>query len=324
MKAILCSAYGPIDGLTFADLPEPEATGSQVVIKAAAIGVNYPDGLLVQGLYQAKPQLPFIPGMEMAGVVEKIGPDVKHLKPGMRVVATAGTGAFAQKGVFAEAQCIPLPDRVTDADACALMCGFGTSHHALKQRGHLKAGETLVVAGAAGATGLAAVQIGKAMGARVIAIASTDEKRRAASDAGADHVIGYDNLKETMRELAGKKGVDVIFDPVGGDTFDTLVRTMGRNGRYLVVGFAAGRIPQLPVNLALVKEFSLVGVFWGAFTQHEPATYADNVRELFGWYLEGKVRPLISARHPLSDAPKMLTQLMERGVSGKVILDPWG
>lgn len=260
--------------------------------------------------------------MEMAGVVEKIGPDVKHLKPGMRVVATAGTGAFAQKGVFAEAQCIPLPDRVTDADACALMCGFGTSHHALRQRGHLKAGETLVVAGAAGATGLAAVQIGKAMGARVIAIASTDEKRRAASDAGADHVIGYDNLKETMRELAGKKGVDVIFDPVGGDTFDTLVRTMGRNGRYLVVGFAAGRIPQLPVNLALVKEFSLVGVFWGAFTQHEPATYADNVRELFGWYLEGKVKPLISARHPLSDAPKMLTQLMERGVSGKVILDP--
>ncbi|MET3614961.1 NADPH2:quinone reductase [Rhizobium aquaticum] len=322
MKAILCSAYGPIDGLTFVDLPEPEATGSQVVIKAAAIGVNYPDGLLVQGLYQATPELPFIPGMEMAGVIESVGPEVTRLKPGIRVVATAGTGAFAQKGVFAEAQCIPLPDQVTDQDACALMCGFGTSHHALKQRGLLKPGETLVVAGAAGATGLAAVQIGKAMGAKVIAIASSEEKRNAARQAGADHVIGYDNLKDQLRELAGKKGVDVVFDPVGGDTFDTLVRTMGRNGRYLVVGFAAGRIPQLPVNLALVKEFSLVGVFWGAFTQHEPATYAENVRELFGWYLEGKVKPLIGARQPLSAAPKVLTRLMERGVSGKIVLDP--
>ena len=322
MKAILCSAYGPIDGLTFVDLPEPEATGSQVVIKAAAIGVNYPDGLLVQGLYQAKPELPFIPGMEMAGVIESVGADVTRLKPGMRVVATAGTGAFAQKGVFAEAQCIPLPDQITDQDACALMCGFGTSHHALKQRGLLKPGETLVVAGAAGATGLAAVQIGKAMGAKVIAIASSEEKRNSARNAGADHVIGYDNLKDQLRELAGKKGVDVVFDPVGGDTFDTLVRTMGRNGRYLVVGFAAGRIPQLPVNLALVKEFSLVGVFWGAFTQQEPAVYAENVRELFGWYLEGKVRPLIGARHPLSAAPQVLTRLMERGVSGKIVLDP--
>lgn len=322
MKAILCNAYGPIDGLAFADLPEPQATGSSVVIKAQAIGVNYPDGLLVQGLYQAKPELPFIPGMEMAGIVESVGPEVKHLKPGMRVVATAGTGAFAQKGSFAETQCIPLPDKVDDADACALMCGFGTAHHALKQRGQLKPGETLVVAGAAGATGLAAVQIGKAMGATVIAIASTDEKREAAREAGADHVIGYDNLKDTMRDLTGRKGVDVVFDPVGGDTFDTLVRTMGRNGRYLVVGFAAGRIPQLPVNLALVKEFSLVGVFWGAFTQHEPATYAGNVRELFGWYLEGKVKPLISARHPLSQAPMVLTQLMERGVSGKIVLEP--
>jgi NADPH2:quinone reductase len=322
MKAILCKAYGPIDSLTLEDVAEPEATGSKIVIKARAIGVNYPDGLLVQGLYQAKPDLPFVPGMEMAGVVESIGPDTRRLKPGMRVIATAGTGAFAEKGLYAEAQCIPLPNAIDDADACALMCGFGTSHHALKQRGQLKPGETLVVAGAAGATGLAAVQIGKAMGATVIAIASTEEKRKAAGDAGADHVVGYDNLKDTLRELAGRQGVDVVFDPVGGDTFDTLVRTMARNGRYLVVGFAAGRIPQLPVNLALVKEFSLVGVFWGAFTQHDPAVYADNVRELFNWYIDGKVKPLISGRHPLSDAPKVLTQLMERGVSGKIVLEP--
>jgi NADPH:quinone reductase len=322
MKAIVCKAYGPIDGLAYEDVAEPEATGSAVVVKARAIGVNYPDGLLVQGLYQAKPELPFIPGLEMAGVVETVGPEVKNLKPGTRVVATAPIGAYAEKGLFQEVQCIPLPDAVSDADACALMCGFGTSHHALKQRGHLKPGETLVVAGAAGATGIAAVQIGKAMGATVIAIASTDEKRDAAKTAGADHAIGYENLKDDLKALVGRKGVDVVFDPVGGDTFDTLVRAMARNGRYLVIGFAAGRIPELPVNLALVKEFSLVGVFWGAFTQAEPAVYAENVKELLALYVDGKVKPLISGDHPLSDAPKVLQQLMDRAVSGKVVLKP--
>lgn len=322
MKAIVCKSYGPIRDLALEDVADPEASGSAVVVKARAIGVNYPDGLLVQGLYQAKPELPFIPGMEMAGVVEAVGPDVRRLKPGMRVVATAQMGAFAEKGVFQEIQCIALPDAVSDADACALMCGFGTSHHALKQRGELKPGETLVVAGAAGATGIAAVQIGKAMGATVIAIASSDEKRNAAKAAGADHTIGYDNLRDDLKALTGKKGVDVVFDPVGGDTFDTLVRTMGRHGRYLVVGFASGRIPQLPANLALVKEFSLVGVFWGAFTQAEPEVYAKNVKELLGWYEDGKVKPLVSGDHPLSDAPDVLQQLMDRGVSGKVVLRP--
>lgn len=322
MKAIVCKSYGPIDDLVYEDVSEPTATGSKVVLKASAIGVNYPDGLLVQGLYQAKPDLPFVPGLEMAGIVESVGPDVKRLKPGMRVVATAPTGAYAEKGLYQEAQCIALPDAVSDADACALMCGYGTAHHALKQRGQLKPGETLVVAGAAGATGIAAVQIGKAMGATVIAIASTEEKRSAAKAAGADHAIGYDSFKEALKELAGKKGVDVVFDPVGGDTFDTLVRAMARNGRYLVIGFAAGRIPQLPVNLALVKEFSLVGVFWGAFTQAEPSVYAENVQELLGWYVEGKVKPLVSGDYSLSEAPHVLQQLMDRGISGKVVLRP--
>lgn len=322
MKAIVCNSYGPIDGLALEDVADPQATGSKVIVRAKAIGVNYPDGLLVQGLYQAKPELPFIPGMEMAGVVEAVGPDVKTLKPGMRVVATAQMGAFAEKGVFQDIQCIALPDAVGDADACALMCGYGTSHHALKQRGLLKPGETLVVAGAAGATGIAAVQIGKAMGATVIAIASSDEKRNAAKAAGADHTIGYENLRDDLKALVGKKGVDVVFDPVGGDTFDTLVRTMGRHGRYLVVGFASGRIPHLPANLALVKEFSLIGVFWGAFTQAEPEVYADNVKELLGWYEQGKVKPLVSGDHPLSDAPIVLQQLMDRGISGKVVLRP--
>lgn len=322
MKAIVCKDYGPIDGLAYEDVADPVATGAKVLIKASAIGVNYPDGLLVQGLYQAKPETPFVPGLEMAGTIEAVGADVKHLKPGMRVVATGQTGAYAEKGLYHEAQAIPLPEGITDDDGCALMCGYGTAHHALKQRGGLKAGEVLVVPGAAGATGIAAVQIGKAMGAIVIAIASSDAKRQAALEAGADHVIGYENLKEDLRGLLGKRGVDVVFDPVGGDTFDVLVRLMARGGRYLVVGFAAGRIPQLPVNLALVKEFSLVGVFWGAFTQHEPAVYAENIRELFQWALAGKVKPLISAVHPLREAPSVLKQLMDREVTGKVILHP--
>ncbi len=321
MKAIVCNEYGPIASLALEDRPEPAATGANVVIKAAAIGVNYPDGLLVQGLYQARPETPFTPGMEMAGTVESVGPDSKRLKPGMRVVAMGQIGAYAEKGLYPEQLCAPLPDAMSEADACALMCGYGTSHHALKQRGQLKTGETLLVAGAAGATGIAAVQIGKAMGATVIAVASSEEKQVAAKAAGADHVIGYENLKADIRSIA-PKGIDVIFDPVGGDVFDTLVRQMARNGRYLVVGFAAGRIPELPINLALVKEFALIGVFWGAFTAHEPAAYAENVRELFGWYLEGKVKPLIGGEYSLSEAPAVLQKLMDRGVAGKIVLKP--
>jgi NADPH:quinone reductase len=322
MKAIICNAYGPIKDLKLEERPDPVATGSDIVIKATAIGVNYPDGLLVQGLYQARPETPFIPGIEMAGVIESVGPDVKRLKPGMRVAAMGQIGGYAEKGLFPEIMCVPVPDAMSDADVCALLCGYGTSHHGLKQRGNLKPGEFLVVPGAAGATGIAAVQIGKAMGATVIAIASSDEKRAAAKDAGADHVIGYDGMKEKIREITGKHGVDVVFDPVGGDTFDILVRLMARNGRYLVVGFAAGRIPELPVNLALVKEFSLVGVFWGSFTRYEPAVYAENVVELFGWYLDGKIKPVIDAEYSLAEAPIALQRLMDRGVTGKIILKP--
>lgn len=322
MKAIVCHEYGPISGLKFEDFPAPEATGRNIVIKAVAVGVNYPDGLLVQGLYQARPETPFVPGCEVAGIVESVGPDVKNFKPGQRAAGFTQIGAYAEACALNELQCAPIPEGMSDADACALMCGYGTSHHALKQRGNLKPGETLMVAGAAGATGIAAVQIGKAMGATVIAVASSAEKQAAAKEAGADHVIGYDNLKDEVRAITGKKGIDVIFDPVGGDVFDTLVRLTARNGRYLVIGFAAGRIPELPVNLALVKEFAVVGVFWGSFTQHEPAAYAENVRELFGWYMEGKVKPLIGGEYPLEEAPTVLQKLMDRGVAGKVVLKP--
>ena len=322
MKAIVCHEYGPIANLAYEEIARPAASGRNVVIRAAAIGVNFPDGLLVQGLYQSKPETPFTPGLEMAGRIEEAGPDVKRLKPGMRVVAMAQTGAFAEFGLYPETACLPIPDTMSDADACALLCAYGTAHHALKQRAALKEGETLVVPGAAGATGIAAIQIGKAMGAQVIAIASTAEKQAIAHDAGADHVIGYDEARDALKSLTGKRGIDVVFDPVGGDTFDSLVRLMGRNGRYLVVGFAAGRIPQFPANLALVKEFSLVGVFWGSFTQHEPALFAENMRELFAWHAKGLVRPLIGAKLALGDAPSALQQLMDRQIAGKIILTP--
>ncbi len=322
MKAIVARDFAPLDKLEYADWPEPEASGSTVVIEVDTIGVNYPDGLLVQGLYQMKPPAPFVPGMETVGRVVSIGPEVKSIKVGDRVAALGTLGAYAEKVAADEARVMPLPDAIKSADACALMCAYGTSHYALKQRGALKPGETLCVLGAAGATGVAAVQIGKAMGARVIAVASSEAKRAIATEAGADIVLGYDNLKDSLKEATGGKGVDVAFDPVGGDSFDALARSMGWGGRLLVIGFASGSIPKLPVNLTLVKGFSVVGVFWGAFTQKEPETYARNMQELIGWYLEGKVRPVIEGEYRLAEAPRVLARVLDRGAAGKIVLKP--
>jgi len=322
MKAIVARDFAPLDKLDYADWPEPEATGSTVVIEAAAIGINFPDGLLVQGLYQMKPPVPFVPGMEVAGRVAAVGPDVKSVKVGDRVAALSTLGSYAEKVGAAETSVMKLPAGMSEADACALMCGFGTSHHALKQRANLQPGETLVVLGASGATGVAAVQIGKAMGATVIGVASSDEKRDIARQAGADIVLGYDNLRDDLKEATKGKGVDVAFDPVGGDAFDTLSRAMGWNGRLLVIGFASGRIPSFPVNLSLVKGFSVAGVFWGAFTQKEPALYQANMKELIGWYLAGKVKPVIEGIYPLAEAASVLNRVLTRGATGKLILKP--
>jgi len=322
MKAIVAREFAPLDRLEYADWPEPVAEGRMVVIEADTIGVNFPDGLLVQGLYQMKPPVPFVPGMEVAGRVTAVGDRVTSVKVGDRVAALLTLGGYAEKVAAHETTVMKLPDAVSSEDACALLVGYGTSHYALKQRGDLKPGETLCVLGAAGATGVAAVQIGKAMGATVIGVASSDEKRKIAGDAGADIVLGYDNLKDALKDATGGKGVEVAFDPVGGEAFDALSRSMAWGGRLLVVGFASGAIPKLPVNLALVKGYSVVGVFWGAFTAKEPKVYADNMKELIGWHLAGKVSPVIEGAYPLAEAPAVLARVLGRGASGKIVLKP--
>jgi NADPH2:quinone reductase len=322
MKAIVARDFAPIDRLDYADWPEPEAAGRTVVIEAEAIGVNFPDGLLVQGLYQMKPPLPFVPGMEVAGKVVAVGEGVTSVQPGDRVAALSSIGAYAEKVGAPEETVMKLPDGMSAEHACALMCGYGTSHHALKQRAQLQPGETLCVLGASGATGVAAVQIGKAMGAKVIGVASSEEKRSIARDAGADLVLPYEGLKDALKEMTGGVGVDVGYDPVGGAAFDILARSMAWKGRLLVIGFASGTIPQFPVNLALVKGFSLVGVFWGSFTQKEPQVHAANMKELIGWYLAGKVKPVIEGVYPLREAADVLNRVHRRGATGKLILRP--
>ncbi|KQT85738.1 NADPH:quinone oxidoreductase family protein [Aurantimonas sp. Leaf443] len=322
MRAVVCEAYGPIADLKVEDLPDPSPGPGEILIAPEAIGVNYPDGLLVQGLYQARPALPFVPGMEAAGRVLEVGPGVTHFGPGDRVAVLLDTGAYATRVLAPETSAFALPDGIEAGVACALLCGYGTAHHALKQRAALRPGETLLVLGASGLTGLGAIEIGRAMGARVIAVASTKDKRRVALEAGAHEAIGYQDLRADLKRLTEGRGVDVAFDPVGGEAFDTLARSMAWNGRLLVVGFASGTIPSLPVNLALVKGFSVVGVFWGAFTRKQPAAFAANVETLFAWVAEGRIRPLVSERLPLARAADALARIHARGTVGKLVLVP--
>jgi len=321
MKAIIAKDFAPLDQLVYGDWPEPEAGKGEVVIEAEAIGVNYPDGLLVQGLYQSKPPTPFVPGMEVAGPIVAVGPDVTEYKVGDRAVAYTA-GSYAERVKAPVGTILALPEGMSPDDACALVCGYGTSYHALKQRAQLKLGETLCVLGASGATGVAAVQIGKAMGAKVIGVASTEAKRQIAKEAGADIVLGYENLKDALKEATGGNGVDVAYDPVGGEAFDALSRSMGWGGRLLIIGFASGTIPKFPVNLALVKGYSVVGVFWGTFTRKQPADHAENMRELIAWHREGKIKPVIEGRYKLADAAEVLTRVLGRGATGKLILTP--
>ena len=322
MKAIVCSDFGPIQNIEYKDVKEPIIQSESVIINVKSVGVNFPDGLLVQGKYQLKPETPFIPGMEVAGEIITVGSSVKNFQIGDRVAALSQLSGYAEQAVVQEKSVFKIPTNMSFDDSCALLCAYGTSHYALKPRAQLQKNELLVVLGASGSTGIAAIQIGKIIGAKVIAVSSNPEKQKIAKDNGADISIGYDNLKEELKSISKGKGVDVIFDPVGGDIFDTVARTMARSGRLLVIGFASGKIPKLAVNLALVKEFSVVGVFWGAFTRGEPEEYKKNMIELFEWYQKDLLKPLIEENYPLSEAAKVLEKILARGAKGKIILKP--
>lgn len=325
MKSIICDALGPINQLRFDECPAPTAGAGQLLIDVKAIGVNFPDALLVQGLYQVKPATPFVPGFEFSGEVTAVGDGVSDFAVGDRIACVSERfGAFAEQTVVYAKNAVLIPDGMSYPDAATILCAHATAHHGLKQRARLQEGETLLVLGAAGGTGSAAVQIGKAMGARVIAACSTADKLAAAGANGADELINYrqQDLKSSLQALTGGRGVDVVYDPVGGSAFDASVSSMARNGRLLVVGFASGDIPSLRANLALVKEFSLIGVLWGSFVEHEPQQFADNMSELFDWYQQGKVSSVIDETLPLAEAATALTRVMERKVCGKLVLIP--
>lgn len=322
MKAIVCEQYGSVDDLRYTDMPDPEPKPDEVVVRAVSIGVNFPEALLVKGLYQMRPPTPFVPGMEVVGRIEKIGSDVTRFSVGQMVASISQIGAWAELVVCPQNMVMPVPDGMDSDDVTALLCGYGTSHYALKQRGMLQPGETLAVTGASGLTGLAAIQIGKAMGAKVIGIASSESKRELAKANGADIVLGYDNLKDEIKKATEGKGADVVFDVVGGEAFDACSRAMAWEGRLLIIGFASGTIPKFPVNLALVKGYSVVGVFWGSFTGRQSADYAANMAELLSWYKEGKVKPHIDKAFELSDAASALTHILDRKAVGKIVLKP--
>ncbi|MEE9099652.1 NADPH:quinone oxidoreductase family protein [Pseudomonas nitroreducens] len=322
MKAVLCKAFGPAETLVLEDVASPEPKKNEVLLQVHAAGVNFPDTLIIEGKYQFKPPFPFSPGGEAAGVVGAVGEKVTHVKPGDRVMALTGWGSFAEEVAVPGYNVMPIPDGMDFASAAAFGMTYGTSMHALKQRANLQPGETLLVLGASGGVGLAAVEIGKAMGAKVIAAASSDAKLEVAKAAGADVLINYSegSLRDKLKEITGGQGVDVIYDPVGGDLFEEAFRSIAWNGRMLVVGFASGTIPSLPANLTLLKGASLVGVFWGSFAQRQPQDNAANFQQLFTWFAEGKIKPLVSQTFPLEKAADAINHLGQRKAVGKVVV----
>jgi NADPH:quinone reductase len=322
VKAVLCKAFGPPETLVLEDVEDPRPGPGQVVLDVAACAINFPDVLIIQNLYQFKPPLPFSPGGEVAGVVTAISPDVTSLAVGDRVLASTGWGGLAEKVVVAAAAAIPVPEGIDLVHASAFLYAYGTSHHALKDRAALQPGESLVVLGAAGGVGLAAVELGAAMGANVIAAASSKDKLDLCLQHGAAQTIDYstEDLKERIRELTGGAGADVVYDPVGGQYSEPALRAMAWNGRFLVIGFAAGDIPRIPLNLALLKGCSIVGVFWGAFTGREPDRHRANVAELVRWWQEGRLRPYVSATYPLDRAGEAIRELADRRAKGKVVV----
>lgn len=322
MKAVVCREYGPPESLKLEDMPDPEAGPGHAVVDVAACGVNFPDTLIIQGKYQFQPPFPFSPGGEVSGVVSAVGEGVTSVKVGDKVIASTGWGGFAEKVATDASRLIVVPENTDLVTASGFMMTYGTSHHALKDRAEIQPGETLLVLGAAGGVGIAAVDLGKAMGATVIAAASTDEKLQVCKDYGADYLINYEteDLKERVKEITGGKGVDVIYDPVGDRFAEPALRSIGWKGRYLVVGFAAGEIPKIPLNLALLKGCQICGVFWGRFTGEEPQKNQENIAELIDWLATGKIKPLVSKTYPFEEAAQAIQDLMDRKAKGKICL----
>jgi len=325
LKAQVCSNFGPVDNLEYIDVPKPEPGMNEILIKVHSIGINFADSLVIQGKYQASPPLPFIPGTETAGVVVSIGSNCKQFKVGDRVHGyNRNFGAFAEYALLPENGTGAIPKTLSFDEGATLLAASGTAHHALRQKAHLLPNENLVVLGAAGGTGSAAIQIGKAIGARVIAACSSEEKIEFARSLGAHEFINYsdEDLKSSIKKLTDGKGADVIYDTVGGDAFDASTRAIAWNGRLLVVGFASGRIPLFPTNLALVKGFSVVGVFWGTFIEAEPVEHSINMRELYEWVEKKVVSPKIDKHFRLKDCRTALDYISGRRVLGKVVMNP--
>lgn len=318
MQAVLCKAFGPADTLVVEDISSPVIKKNEVLLDVHAAGINFPDTLIIEGKYQFKPPFPFSPGGEAAGVISAVGEKVSHLKAGDRVMALTGWGSCAEQVAVPAYNVLPMPEGMEFTTAAAFSMTYGTAIHALTQRGALQEGETLLVLGASGGVGLAAVEIGKAMGARVIAAASTAEKLEVARQAGADELINYqsDDIRERIKTITKGQGVDVVIDPVGGDLFEQVFRSIAWNGRMLVIGFASGSIPSLPANLPLLKGAAVIGVFWGSFAQRQPQENMHNFQQLFAWYAEGKLKPLVSQTFPLADTAQAIKTLAARKAVG--------
>jgi len=326
MQAWLCENPIGVEALQWKELPTPAPGPGEVLIAIEAASLNFPDLLIVQNKYQMKPALPFVPGSEYAGVVQAVGDGVKHLRVGQKVACLSGTGGFGTHTLAPAALCMPLPDGFPAVDAAAFIMIYATSWHALMDRAALKAGETVLVLGAAGGVGTAAIQLAKAAGARVIAAASSDDKCALCRELGADETINYSqhtpdgSLREEIKRLTGGKGPDVVYDPVGGAFAEPVFRSIAWRGRYLVVGFASGPIPSLPLNLALLKGASIVGVFWGDFAKREPQANAAMMQTLAGLYAQGKIKPVIDRTLPMSELPKAYAVMGSRSVRGKLVL----
>jgi NADPH2:quinone reductase len=323
VRALVCREHGGPEKLALVDdWPEPQLGDKDVLIDVRAAGLNFPDVLIIQGKYQIQPDLPFVPGGECAGVVRATGPGVTRVKEGDSVIFMGGVGAFSERVAVNEASVFPKPEALTDVQAAGVSVTYFTSYHALKQRANLQPGETLLVLGAAGGVGVTAIELGKRMGARVIAAASSDEKLELCRSLGADEVINYSttDLKQAIKTLTDGRGVDVVYDPVGGDYAEPAIRGMAWKGRYLVVGFASGPIPQIPLNLTLLKGCAITGVFWGRFTQEEPEENRRNIEELWAMFNAGELKPVITDVYPIEQYAEAYACMMERRAKGKVIL----